>query len=401
MSFNDRLAKTKAAIEAVLAKGEDNLTASDIEKLKGLNAEAHELQDSIETVDAVHKRFAGLTDNLADTQKSGAASGESLGDFVVKSIGEQLVRMKGVSGASIAAPEWVPNRKANTDTQVTGGPSGVYGPLLTYVDPNFVEGYRRPTITNLFGVGAISGQAITYFVEGAQEGDFKTVGEGDEFGQIHYANATEHTDALSTIAGFIKESGDMITDLAFLKSDIDGRLLYNLSIAEEKQLLNGDGTGKNINGLLNRDGIQTYEATDAGNDVAILHAQSMISTDTGMMPDALVINPTDYEAIRLKKDNDGNFIGGGPFYGVNGGALNITPSLWGLNTVVTPAVAAGTAIVGSFKGAATFYRKGGVAVEATNSNDTDFISDLVTIRAKERVALAVRKPKAFVKLTLK
>lgn len=401
MSFNDRLAKTKAAIEAVLAKGEDNLDASDIEKLKGLNAEAHELQDSIETLDTVHKRFEGLTDNLTNTQKSGAASYESLGDFVVKSIGEQLVRMKGVSGASIAAPEWVPNRKANTDTQVTGGPSGVYGPLLTYVDPNFVEGYRRPTITNLFGVGAISGQAITYFVEGAQEGDFKTVGEGDEFGQIHYADATEHTDALSTIAGFIKESGDMITDLAFLKSDIDGRLLYDLSIAEEKQLLNGDGTGKNIKGLLNRDGIQTYEATDAGNDVAILHAQSMISTDTGMMPDALVINPTDYEAIRLKKDNDGNFIGGGPFYGVNGGALNITPSLWGLNTVVTPAVAAGTAIVGSFKGAATFYRKGGVAVEATNSNDTDFISDLVTIRAKERVALAVRKPKAFVKLTLK
>lgn len=401
MSFNDRLAKTKAAIEAVLAKGEDNLTTSDIEKLKGLNAEAHELQDSIETLDTVHKRFEGLTDNLTNTQKSGAASYESLGDFVVKSIGEQLVRMKGVSGASIAAPEWVPNRKANTDTQVTGGPSGVYGPLLTYVDPNFVEGYRRPTITNLFGVGAISGQAITYFVEGAQEGDFKTVGEGDEFGQIHYANATEHTDALSTIAGFIKESGDMITDLAFLKSDIDGRLLYNLSIVEEQQLLNGDGTGKNINGLLNRDGIQTYEATDAGNDVAILHAQSMISTDTGMMPDALVINPTDYEAIRLKKDNDGNFIGGGPFYGVNGGALNITPSLWGLNTVVTPAVTAGTAIVGSFKGAATFYRKGGVAVEATNSNDTDFISDLVTIRAKERVALAVRKPKAFVKLTLK
>ena len=90
-----------------------------------------------------------------------------------------------------------------------------------------MEGYRRPTITNLFGVGAISGQAITYFVEGAQEGDFETVGEGEEFSQIHYANATEHTDALSTIAGFIKESGDMITDLAFLKSDIAGRLLYS------------------------------------------------------------------------------------------------------------------------------------------------------------------------------
>ena len=400
MSFNDRLAKTKAAIEAVLAKGEDNLTASDIEKLKGLNAEAHELQDSIETLDTVHKRFEGLTDNLTDTQKSGVAH-QSLGDFVVKSIGEQLAKIKGVSGASIAAPEWAPRRKANTDTQVTGGPSGVYGSLLTYVDPNFVQAYRRPTITNLFGVGAMSGQAVIYYVEGEKEGDFNTVGEGEKFSQIHYADATEHTDALSTIAGFIKESNDMITDLAFLKSDIDGRLLYNLSLVEEKQLLNGDGTGKNINGLLNREGIQSYTATDAGNDVAVLHAQSMISTVTGMMPDALVINPTDYEAIRLKKDNDGNFIGGGPFYGVNGGALILTPRLWGLDTVVTPAVDAGTAIVGSFKGAATFYRKGGVTVEATNSNDTDFISDLVTIRAKERVALAVRKPKAFVKLTLK
>lgn len=149
MSFNDRLAKTKAAIEAVLAKGEDNLDASDIEKLKGLNAEAHELQDSIETLDTVHKRFEGLTDNLTNTQKSGAASYESLGDFVVKSIGEQLVKMKGVSGASIAAPEWLPNRKANTDTQVTGGPSGAYGSLLTYVDPNFVEATAvRPSPTS-------------------------------------------------------------------------------------------------------------------------------------------------------------------------------------------------------------------------------------------------------------
>lgn len=243
----------------------------------------------------MHKRFAGLTDNLADTQKSGAASGESLGDFVVKNIGEQLAKIKGVSGASIAAPEWVPRRKANTDTQVTGGPSGVYGSLLTYVDPNFVQAYRRPTITNLFGIGAISGQAITYYVEGEKEGDFGTVGEGEKFSQIHYADATEYTDALSTIAGFIKESNDMVTDLEFLKSDIDGRLLYDLSIAEEKQLLNGDGTGKNIKGLLNREGIQSYTATDAGNDVAVLHAQSMISTTTGMMPDALVINPTDYE----------------------------------------------------------------------------------------------------------
>ena len=110
-------------------------------------------------------------------------------------------------------------------------------------------------------------------------------------------------------------------------------------------VFHGWGAGQLVAAVLSGDQpviVGSWQSPIAGNDVAVLHAQSMISTTTGMMPDALVINPTDYEAIRLKKDNDGNFIGGGPFYGVNGGALTLTPRLWGLDTVVTPAVAAGT-----------------------------------------------------------
>ena len=61
---------------------------------------------------------------------------------------------------------------------------------------------------------------------------------------------------------------------------------------------------------------------------------------------------------------------------------------------------AGTALVGAFSMATTLYRKGGVRVEATNSNATDFTSNLVTIRAEERIALAVRQPLGFCKLTL-
>jgi HK97 family phage major capsid protein len=56
--------------------------------------------------------------------------------------------------------------------------------------------------------------------------------------------------------------------------------------------------------------------------------------------------------------------------------------------------------VGAFKQAATVYRKGGVRVESTNSHASDFTSNLVTVRAEERVALAVRRPFGFVKVTL-
>ena len=48
----------------------------------------------------------------------------------------------------------------------------------------------------------------------------------------------------------------------------------------------------------------------------------------------------------------------------------------------------------------TIYRKGGLTVESTNSHESDFTNDKITFRVKERLALQVKYPKAFVKVTL-
>jgi hypothetical protein len=42
--------------------------------------------------------------------------------------------------------------------------------------------------------------------------------------------------------------------------------------------------------------------------------------------------------------------------------------------------------------------KGGVRVEATNTDADDFQKNRMTIRAEERLALAVRRPAGFVKI---
>jgi hypothetical protein len=46
------------------------------------------------------------------------------------------------------------------------------------------------------------------------------------------------------------------------------------------------------------------------------------------------------------------------------------------------------------------WRKGGMSVEATNSNDTDFLLNLIAIRAEERLGLAVYRPTAYVEVRL-
>ena len=141
----------------------------------------------------------------------------------------------------------------------------------------------------------------------------------------------------------------------------------------------------------------------SGESVAdvLFRATTAIETASGFPADGIVINPSDYQSLRLAKDANNQYFGGGFFTGQygNGGILE-KPPVWGLRTVVTPAVAAGTALVANFSQAATLYRKGGVRVESTNSHSDDFTNNLVTTRAEARLALAVRRPLAFAKVTL-
>jgi HK97 family phage major capsid protein len=193
----------------------------------------------------------------------------------------------------------------------------------------------------------------------------------------------------------------MTEDLDFYVSEINNRLIYLLGVFEEQQLLNGAGTGTTVTGLLNRSGIQTETgASLVDNADAVFRAITKVTTGSGLDADGIVIHPTDYQAFRLKKDAN-QYYGGGFFNGEYGvGGIPMRPPLWGLPTVVTPAIAAGTVLVGAFKQSATVYRKGGVRVESTNSHASDFTSNLVTTRVEERVALACRVPAGFVKLTL-
>src|SRR5690606_19940457 len=237
-------------------------------------------------------------------------------------------------GASVAAPEF----KAASDTHVTTGTAMT--PLLTEYDRTIVRAVRpRLTIADLLGQGTLSGNAISYLVEGALEGAYTTVAEAGAKPQLHIVDPTWQTDSLKKIAGFIKLSDEMIEDLDFLVSEIDGRLRYELARFEETQILNGNGTGSNVLGLLNRSGIQTEaRGTAASGDTAadtIFRAITKVSTGSGLDAAGIVIPPLDYQSLRLQKDGNGQYFGGGFFAGQYGsGTLQDQPPLWGLRTIV-------------------------------------------------------------------
>ena len=93
-----------------------------------------------------------------------------------------------------------------------------------------------------------------------------------------------------------------------------------LDITVEDQLLTGNGTGNNIEGLLNRSGLQT--ATCAGMNAAIKaikKAKVGIKKNTpGFRADALLINDEDWDELTNAQDANNQFLAGGPFYGAYG-----------------------------------------------------------------------------------
>lgn len=391
MNLKEMLAAALKRLEA--AQTALNTGNGSVQNVKAASAEVKELSAKLEAL----QESETITKALGEKKQQHADSpAKSLGGHVAKTIGAKLKaarESRQMTDMSITAPEY----KAASDSHLTGTLPEHLKPVT--IDRNIVTEYEAPLrVADFLGAGTLDSPTLVYFKEklgAAVEGAFTTVAEAGKKPQLHFPPFEEVTETVKKIAGYIKLSTEMLEDEAFLVTEINNRLLRELAKFEENQLLSGDGQGSNVLGLLKREGLQKMESkTDLVED--IYKACAKVAETTGLEADGILINPADYQEIRLKKDQNGQYFAGGPFAGQYGnGGIMQNPSLWGKNTIVTPAIEKGKVLVGAGKSAATVYRKGGVAVRTAYQNEDDFVHNLVTILAEERLALAVRRPSAF------
>lgn len=401
MNLKQQLAELQKAMQAIVAGAKASardLTDAEITDLEAKSTEAMALKAKIEHAEksaALMERIGGMKSDEESAQDDApGVTAKSLGDHFIKQLGGRSLKEPG----TFAATEF----KAATDPQLVGRNGGAFGPLVTDIERQFVLPVReRLVVEDLLGSGSVSGNSITYPVFGALEGGTDAVGEGGPIPQLHVADPTWKTDALGEVAGFFTLTEDMAEDLDYVVSEINSTALYDLALKTEIQLLSGAGTGVNLLGIRNRSGVQTHAQGADNVPDALFKAIGKVQTGSGFAADALVINPIDYQALRLNKDGNGQYFGGGYFAGQYGvGGIVEQPPVWGLRTVVTTAVAAGAPIVGAFRASSKVFSKGGLRVESTNSHDDNFTNSKITVRVKRRLGLQVKYPAAFVKVTL-
>lgn len=199
------------------------------------------------------------------------------------------------------------------------------------------------------------------------------------------------TATVKTIAEWVPATKRSLADAGQLEGLINDELRKDIEEREDGQILNGNGSGENITGILNTSGIQTQAfSTDLFQSVR--KGLTLARTVGRVNPNGIVMNPADVEAVDLAKDGSQRYYGLGPF------AMG-PRTLWGVPIVESEAMAAGNALLGDFSKAVLWDREQ-TTVTMTDSHADFFVRNLVAILAEERVAFGVTRPKAFVNVDI-
>lgn len=200
---------------------------------------------------------------------------------------------------------------------------------------------------------------------------------------------------VKTIAHFMYASKQIMDDAPQLASYINGRLIYGLKLVEEQQILLGDGTGQNLLGIMPQataydTALETLLDIQDKNKMDILRV-AMLQVQLALYPPSgIVLHPTDWAGITLIKDANGNYLIANP-------QSTVSQMLWSLPVVPSMSMPQGQFLVGAFMLAAQLFDREQANIAISYEDRDNFVKNAVTIRAEERLALAVYRPQAFVK----
>ena len=282
------------------------------------------------------------------------------------------------------------DKKAGVAMHMKAATDVVTSVQIADVDRSIAPQPRRNAAADLFSVATISGNAITYFLQGAYEGTPAVTAEGAKKTQ-NSTSFTGTTLALSKIAAYIKETDEILYDEPFLASEVQNALLYQLGKVEDATIVS---TVEGTAGI----GAETYDGSTVTFADGILKAIQKVKGESAYDASVVILNPADVFTLLTDKDSNNQYYGGGYFVGPYGnGGVQIPRAIWGVQIFESSSITQGEALVCA-KEAVKIWKKGGVDVRLYEQNEDDALYNRVTLLAEERLACAVVDKKGVVLL---
>ena len=389
---NEILKKVTASIEDATskfnAKAEDAL--KEAQKSGKLSEETKASVDKMATeLNAMREAEKSLKAALGELEQHVAQMPLSNAAKVVETVGQVVINSEALKtfSASVEGGKRL-SIPVNAALLSTGVADGV-------VEPQRLPGIdttpkQRLFIRDLIAPGRTGAPAIFWVQQTGFTNAAKVVAEGTTKPYSDIQFATKIT-PVTTIAHMFMASKQILDDFAQLQSTVDAEMRYGLKYVEEQEILFGDGTGVHLHGIVPQAtafaGAFEVEQQNGIDDLRLAMLQAQLAR---FPASGHVLHFIDWAKIELTKDTLGRYILANP-------AALTGPTLWGLPVVATEAPAfQGKFLTGAFNAAAQLFDREDANVVISTENADDFEKNMISIRCEERLALAVKRPEAFI-----
>jgi HK97 family phage major capsid protein len=341
-------------------------------------------QKTKETVDELLIRHNELAAEVRDVEKKLAArpGGEPERQ---KSYGEQVVESEAFKRFAENGKQGSMKVEVKTVTSTAAG--ALIRPL--YETEPVALPKRQFTIRDLLPVVPVATSSVDYPKQSTRTNAAATVAEAaaKPYSDYAWTNATAPVRVIAHLAKLTRQAMD---DAPRLVAEVEAEMRYGLALVEEAQILNGNGTGQNLSGIMTQATAYAAPITIASPTSIDMLRLAMLQGALALFPPTgIVLSQQDWARIQLTKTTDGAYLFANP-------QGTVENRLWGLPVVDTPAMAIDAFLVGNFRIGATLYDRMGVEVLISTENVDDFEKNLATMRCEERLALAVKRPAAFI-----
>ena len=252
-------------------------------------------------------------------------------------------------------------------------------------DPNRPQNMRQ-IIPN----GSTGSDVVRFVKESGYSNGAAAKAEGATLGQTDF-DMTATSVNVEKIGTYLRISEEMLADTAQLTSYISNRVPAKLLEVEDDQILGGNGSSPNLNGLYNSGtNFDTssngafYQSVDSANEFDVLVAAINQLALSNYKPNYILLNPTDFHKILLLKDSQSRYLKDQVYAGLQ-------PSFMGVPVIINNEVNAGSFLVGDFNSCQLWIREN-LSVSFHREDGTNIRDGFVTVRCQERVALATYLP---------
>ena len=284
--------------------------------------------------------------------------------------------------------------KAAGDMNISGNTTGDVAEIQRVAGIK-ADALRAEHIRSLLPTGSTNAQTISFVKEANPENGAAAVAEGSTLAQSDI-DLVESTVKLEKIGTYLRITEEMMNDIPALTSFLSARIPQRILAAEDNEILNGDGSTPNLDGLFT-DGTAFAaggfaNAIESANEYdALMVALNQLQL-ANYKANVILLNPTDLHKIVLLKSTANEYLKNQIYQGLQ-------PSIAGVPIVTNTAVTAGKFLAMDSNRATQLWVRQNLAVEFSKEDSTNFRDGFITVRATERVALSNYEPKAIVQGT--